>query len=40
MIIDTHAHYTPQAMLAALQNKIGRFPSIELLRRDDSYRLA
>lgn len=40
MIIDTHAHYTPQAMLAALRNKIGRFPSIELLRRDDSYRLA
>ena len=39
MIIDTHAHYTPQAMLAALQSKTGQFPNVELLRRDDSYQL-
>jgi aminocarboxymuconate-semialdehyde decarboxylase len=39
MIIDTHAHYTPQAMLAALQSKIGQFPNVELLHKDDSYQL-
>jgi len=39
MIIDTHAHYTSQATLAALQSKIGRFPNVELLHQDDSYQL-
>lgn len=39
MIIDTHAHYTPQAMLAALKNKIGQFPNLELLHVEDSYQL-
>ncbi len=39
MIIDTHAHYTPQTMLAALKNKTGRFPNVELLHQDDSYQL-
>jgi aminocarboxymuconate-semialdehyde decarboxylase len=39
MIIDTHAHFTPQTMLAALQNKTGRFPNVELLHQDDSYQL-
>ena len=39
MIIDTHAHYTPQATLAALQSKIGKFPNVELLHQDDSYQL-
>ena len=40
MIIDTHAHYTPQSMLAALKAGIGRFPSVELLAEDGKYQLA
>lgn len=40
MIIDTHAHFTPQRMLAALKKDIGRFPSVELLAEGDHYRLA
>lgn len=40
MIIDTHAHFTPQPMLAALKKDIARFPSVELLAEDDHYRLA
>ncbi len=39
MIIDTHAHFTPQTALAALKNKIGQFPNVELLHQDDSYQL-
>lgn len=39
MIIDTHAHFTPQSMLGALKNKIGQFPNVELLHQDDSYQL-
>ncbi|MBT3534242.1 MAG: amidohydrolase [Rhodospirillaceae bacterium] len=39
MIIDTHAHYTPQTMLAALKSKTDRFPNVELLHQDDSYQL-
>ncbi|MDX1483768.1 MAG: amidohydrolase family protein [Alphaproteobacteria bacterium] len=40
MIIDTHAHFTPQATLAALKKDIANFPSVELLAEDDHYRLA
>jgi len=39
MIIDTHAHFTPQAMLDALKKEIGRFPSVELLVDGDAYKL-
>ena len=39
MIIDTHAHYTPQTMLAALKAKLDRFPNIDLLHSEDSYQL-
>ena len=39
MIIDTHAHFTPQSALGALKNKIGQFPNVELLHQDDSYQL-
>lgn len=39
MIIDTHAHFTPQTTLAALKNKIDQFPNVELLHQDDSYQL-
>ena len=40
MIIDTHAHFTPEAMLKALQGAAGKFPNIELLAKDNNYRLA
>ena len=40
MIIDTHAHYTPQSMLAALKTQIDRFPSIDLLEEDGKFQLA
>jgi len=40
MIIDTHAHFTPQILLKALASKIGRFPNIQLLEEDGKYRLA
>jgi len=40
MIIDTHAHFTPQIMLKALASKIDRFQNIELLEEDGKYRLA
>lgn len=40
MIIDTHAHFTPQSFLNNLKGKIDHFPSIELLVEDDKYRLA
>ncbi len=39
MIIDTHAHFTPQSMLDALKKETSRFPSVELLAEDDSYKL-
>ena len=39
MIIDTHAHFTPQSLLDALNKKISQFPSIELLVEDDIYKL-
>ena len=40
MIIDTHAHFVPQPMLDALARRIGDFPSVELLRDGDSYKLS
>lgn len=40
MIIDMHAHMLPQATLDALGARPGRFPSIELIARDGSFRLA
>jgi aminocarboxymuconate-semialdehyde decarboxylase len=39
MIIDTHAHFTPQSMLDALKKEVGRFPSVELLVEGDSHKL-
>ncbi len=39
MIIDTHAHFAPQAMLAALKSQLDRFPNVDLLHQDDSYQL-
>jgi len=40
MIIDTHAHFTPQSTLSALKNRIDRFPSVELFEEDGKFRLA
>ncbi|MEE2761159.1 MAG: amidohydrolase family protein [Pseudomonadota bacterium] len=40
MIIDTHAHFTPQAMLDALLKQAGRFPHVEILHEDGNYKLA
>lgn len=40
MIIDTHAHYTPQSLLTALKTKIDRFPSIDLLEEEGKFQLA
>ena len=39
MIIDIHAHYTPQAMLDAFHQRAGEFPSVELLHEDGRYAL-
>ena len=40
MIIDTHAHFAPQAMFDALIREVGKFPSVELLHQDGKYQLA
>jgi len=40
VIIDTHAHFTPQAMLKALEGAKGKFPNVELLSKDNQFRLA
>ena len=40
MIIDTHAHYLPQPMLNALGDKGSGFPSIEMMRDGDIFKLA
>ncbi len=40
MIIDTHAHFIPQPMLDALAERGADFPSVELQRADDEFRLA
>ncbi|NQV54750.1 MAG: amidohydrolase [Rhodospirillales bacterium] len=40
MIIDTHAHFTPQSMLDALLKQADRFPSVDLMHEDGSYKMA
>ncbi len=40
MIIDTHAHFVPQTMLNAVVSGKATFPSIEVLKDDNGYRLA
>lgn len=40
MIIDTHAHFTPQAVLRALGQQLDRFPNVDLLEEDGKFRLA
>lgn len=40
MIIDTHAHYLPQPMLDALHSGAAGFPSIDMMRDGDAFRLA
>lgn len=39
MIIDTHAHFAPQALLDALKARGGDFPSIELMHEGDTWKL-
>jgi aminocarboxymuconate-semialdehyde decarboxylase len=40
MIIDTHAHFTPQSMLTALGKRSDQFPSVELTQEGDKFRLS
>ena len=40
MIIDTHAHFTPQIMLDASASNIDRFPNIQLKEENGNCRLA
>jgi aminocarboxymuconate-semialdehyde decarboxylase len=40
VIIDTHAHFTPQPMLKALEAAAGKFKNVELLAKDNQFRLA
>ena len=40
MIIDTHAHFTPQSVLTALKANLDKFPNVELLEEDGKFRLA
>lgn len=40
MIIDTHAHFTPQNLLAELAKSGDRFPNVELTQEDGKFRLA
>jgi len=40
MIIDTHAHFTPQSLLTQLTKEIGRFPNVQLMEEDGKFRLA
>ncbi|MBT5046881.1 MAG: amidohydrolase [Rhodospirillaceae bacterium] len=39
MIVDTHAHYLPQAMLDDLRNRSSDFPSIECMQENDVWKL-
>ena len=39
MAIDTHAHYIPQAMLEDLRDRIGDFPSVDLIENDGKFQL-
>ena len=40
MIIDTHAHILPQSTLDELNKQRKKFPSIELLTKDDKFQLS
>ena len=40
MIIDTHSHHVPEAMLDELVSGKASFPSVDLLAEDGKYRLA
>ena len=40
MIIDTHSHHVPEAMLDDLVSGKASFPSVDLLAEDGKYRLA
>jgi aminocarboxymuconate-semialdehyde decarboxylase len=40
VIVDTHAHYVPQAMLDALKARIGAFKNIELTHQGEAWKLA
>jgi aminocarboxymuconate-semialdehyde decarboxylase len=39
MIVDTHAHYLPQAMLEDLNNRGSDFPNIDCLNEDNVWKL-
>ena len=39
MIVDTHAHYLPQAMLDDLNNRSSDFPNIDCLNQDNIWKL-
>ena len=39
MIIDTHAHYLPQAMLEDLNNRRNMFPNIDCMKEDEIWKL-
>ncbi|MDA0652262.1 MAG: amidohydrolase family protein [Proteobacteria bacterium] len=39
MIVDTHAHYLPQAMLDDLKNRSSDFPSIECMQDGETWKL-
>ena len=39
MIVDTHAHYLPQAMLEDLNNRGSDFPNIDCLNEDNIWKL-
>jgi aminocarboxymuconate-semialdehyde decarboxylase len=39
MIVDTHAHYLPQAMMDDLEKRKSDFPSIDVLHEDDTWKL-
>ena len=40
MIIDTHAHFTPQSTLEALKSRGKDFPNVEMQHKDDHFRLS
>lgn len=40
MIIDTHAHFTPQKLLTELAKRTDQFPNVDLTEEDGKFRLA
>ena len=40
MIVDSHAHFVPAAMLESLRSERGLFPSVKLLAEGGGTRLA